>query len=133
MSGWSARAGGSAPTPPTCSPACAGPDRIEGVGEGLRAALEEIARVSPDPTAAWVNDLPQVKILRILGQAHRPWPGPGRAPAGRRLPQRRQHRRQNLNKQAAGRGCDQIVTFGTQSRSEAGRVSLVTDAAPRWP
>jgi transposase len=97
-------------------------NRIETVGEGLRAALEEIARVSPgwivallregwderygrkvetarllgrknasaqalaaqigadgqallaavdaDPTAAWINDLPQVKLLRILWDQH---------------------------------------------------------------
>src|SRR6266536_3111786 len=97
-------------------------NRIETVGEGLRAALEEIARISPgwivpllregwderygrkvettrllgrknasaqalaaqigadgqallaavdaDPTAAWINELPQVKILRILWDQH---------------------------------------------------------------
>ena len=45
--GWCARVGGSAPVPPTCSPVCAGPDRVEQVGESLRAALEEIARTHP--------------------------------------------------------------------------------------
>src|SRR6266545_1087584 len=105
-----------------CSPACGGPDRIETLGEGLRAALEEIARISPgwivpllrpgwderygrkvetarllgrknasaakltaqigadgqrlldaldaDPAAAWMNHLPQVKILRALWNQH---------------------------------------------------------------
>ncbi len=113
-----------------CSPACGGPDRIETLGEGLRAALEEIARISPgwivpllrpgwderygrkvetarllgrkhasaaklteqigadgqrlldavdaDPAAAWINDLPQVKILRVLWDQHYQ-----RTPAGR--------------------------------------------------
>src|SRR6266498_2724100 len=107
-----------------------GPDRIETLGEGLRAALEEIARISPgwivpllrpgwderygrkvetarllgrkhasaaklteqigadgqrlldavdaDPAAAWINDLPQVKILRVLWDQHYQ-----RTPAGR--------------------------------------------------
>src|SRR6266545_2008967 len=97
-------------------------NRSETVGEGLRAALEEIARISPgwivpllregwdqrygrkvetarllgrknasaqalaaqigadgqallaavdaDPTATWINELPQVKILRILWDQH---------------------------------------------------------------
>jgi len=117
------RAGGRVRTDSTHVLACVRRlNRIETLGEGLRAALEEIARISPgwivpllrpgwderygrkvetarllgrtnasaaklteqigadgqglldtvdaDPAAAWINDLPQVKILRILWDQH---------------------------------------------------------------
>jgi hypothetical protein len=109
---------------------CAGPDRIEQVGESLRAALEEIARISPtwlvpllapgwderygrkveasrllkrknasvvalaeqigadgralldkidtDPVAGWMNDLPQVTLLRTMWAHHYHDTGTGR-------------------------------------------------------
>lgn len=117
------RAGGRVRTDSTHVLACVRRlNRIETLGEGLRAALEEIARISPgwvvpllrpgwderygrkvetarllsrknasaaklteqigadgqglldavdaDPAAAWMNDLPQVKILRALWDQH---------------------------------------------------------------
>ena len=117
------RAGGRQRTDSTHVIACVRRlNRIESVGEGLRAALEEIARVSPgwlvpllqagwderygrkvetarllgrkhasaqklagqigadgqsllaavdaDPAAAWMNDLPQVRMVRLLWTQH---------------------------------------------------------------
>ncbi|HEY5989248.1 MAG TPA: IS1182 family transposase [Streptosporangiaceae bacterium] len=117
------RAGGRVRTDSTHVLACVRRlNRIETLGEGLRAALEEIARISPgwivpllrpgwderygrkvetarllgrkhasaaklteqigadgqrlldavdaDPAAVWMNDLPQVKILRVLWDQH---------------------------------------------------------------
>src|SRR6266508_4134203 len=74
--GWSGLVAGCAPTPRMCSPACGGPDRIETLGEGLRAALEEIARISP----GWIVPLlrpgwderygRKVETARLLGRKH---------------------------------------------------------------
>jgi len=125
------RAGGRQRTDSTHVIACVRRlNRIESVGEGLRAALEEIARISPgwlvpllqvgwderygrkvetarllgrknasaqqlaaqigadgqrlldaidaDPAAAWMNDLPQVRMLRLLWTQHYQAIGSGR-------------------------------------------------------